>query len=232
MGGRQQEPRRMSEWTSLETPTGRIRAWRADPHTPARGALVVVQEIFGVNAHIREVCTTFADHGFVAMAPAFFDHFEHDVQLRYDPEGVAHGRALVGRLGFELALQDVQATAAQLAGDGPVGVVGYCWGGTIAFLANARLSMPAVSYYGARTVPFLGERAEAPMMFHFGERDASISARDIELHREHQAHAEIHVYPAGHGFNCDQRPDFEHHSASLALERTLAFFRRTLHPAH
>lgn len=222
----------MSEWTSLETPTGRIRAWRAEPHTPPRGALVVVQEIFGVNEHIRAVCKTFADHGFVAMAPAFFDHFAHDVQLRYDPDGVAHGRELVERLGFDRALQDVQATAAQLGESGKVGVVGYCWGGTLAFLANARLSMPAVSYYGARTVPFLGERMEAPMMFHFGEHDPSITAHDIELHREQQEHAEVHVYPAGHGFNCDQRPDFEPHSAALALDRTLAFFRRTLHPAY
>jgi carboxymethylenebutenolidase len=222
----------MSEWTSLETPTGRIRAWRADPHTPPRGALVVVQEIFGVNAHIRDVCKTFADHGYVTMAPAFFDHFEHDVQLRYDPEGVEHGRELVERLGFDRALEDVHATAAQLGEYGKVGVVGYCWGGTVAFLANTRLSMPAVSYYGARTVPFLGERIEAPMLFHFGEHDPSITARDIELHQQQQEHAEIHVYPAGHGFNCDQRPDFERHSATLALERTLGFFRRTLHPAY
>jgi len=222
----------MGEWTSLETPTGRIRAWRADPHTPPRGALVVVQEIFGVNAHIRDVCKTFADHGYVAMAPAFFDHFEHDVQLRYDPEGVDHGRELVERLGFDCAVEDVHATAAQLGEYGKVGVVGYCWGGTVAFLANTRLSMPAVSYYGARTVPFLAEQAQAPMLFHFGEHDASISAHDIEAHREHQEHAEIHVYPAGHGFNCDQRPDFERHSATLALERTLAFFRRALHPAY
>ena len=222
----------MSQWLSLDTPTGRIRAWRADPHTPPRGALVVAQEIFGVNEHIRSVCQTFADHGFVAMAPAFFDHFEHDVQLRYDAEGVARGLELVERLGFDRALQDVHATAAQLTEYGNVGVVGYCWGGTLAFLANSRLSMPAVSYYGARTVPFLGEQLDAPMLFHCGERDTSIGARDIELHRELQAHAEVHVYPAGHGFNCDQRPDFEHNSAALALERTLAFFRRTLHPAY
>ena len=222
----------MSEWTSLETPTGRIRAWRADPHTPPRGALVVVQEIFGVNAHIRDVCKTFADHGYVTMAPAFFDHFEHDVQLRYDPEGVDHGRELVERLGFDRAVEDVHATAAQLGEYGKAGVVGYCWGGTVAFLANTRLSMPAVSYYGARTVPFLAEQAKAPMLFHFGEHDASISAKDIEAHREHQEHAEIHVYPAGHGFNCDQRPDFERHSATRALERTLAFLRRALHPAY
>lgn len=222
----------MSEWMSLETPTGRIRAWLAQPHVPPRGALVVVQEIFGVNAHIRAVCTTFADHGYVAMAPALFDHFEHDVQLRYDPEGVARGRELVEKLGFERALEDVKAAAAQLQEYGKVGVVGYCWGGTVAYLANTRLSMPAVSYYGARTVPFLDEQLDAPMMFHFGEHDPSIPQADVELHRQRHPEADIHVYPAGHGFNCDQREDYHRASAELALERTLGLFRRALRPAY
>ena len=222
----------MSEWMSLETPTGRIRAWLAQPHVPPRGALVVVQEIFGVNAHIRSVCTTFAEHGYVAMAPAFFDHFEHDVQLRYDPEGVARGRELVEKLGFERALEDVRAAAAQLQEYGKVGVVGYCWGGTVAYLANTRLSLPAVSYYGARTVPFLDEQLDAPMMFHFGENDPSIPQTDVELHRQRHPEADIHVYPAGHGFNCDQRDDFHRASAELALERTLGLFRRALRPAY
>ena len=222
----------MSEWMSLETPTGRIRAWLAQPHVPPRGALVVVQEIFGVNAHIRAVCTTFADHGYVAMAPALFDHFEHDVQLRYDPEGVARGRELVEKLGFERALEDVKAAAAQLQEYGKVGVVGYCWGGTVAYLANTRLSLPAVSYYGARTVPFLDEQLDAPMMFHFGEHDPSIPQADVELHRQRHPEADIHVYPAGHGFNCDQREDYHRASAELALERTLGLFRRALRPAY
>ena len=222
----------MSEWISLETPTGRIRAWRAVPHIPPRGAVVVVQEIFGVNSHIRSVCGTFAEHGYVAMAPAFFDHFEHDVQLGYDGEGVRHGRELVDRLGFDRALEDVHACAVELGEFGKVGVVGYCWGGTVAFLANTRLSMPAVSYYGARTVPFIDEQLNAPMMFHLGDRDPSIPATDIELHRERQPGAELHEYPAGHGFNCDQRADYNREAAALALDRTLGFFRRTLHPAY
>ena len=221
----------MSEWMSLETPSGRIGGWLATPHVPPRGALVVVQEIFGVNTHIRAVCTTFAEHGYVAMAPALFDHFEHDVQLRYDPEGVARGRELVEKLGFERALEDVKAAAAQLQEYGKVGVVGYCWGGTVAYLANTRLSLPAVSYYGARTVPFLDEQLDAPMMFHFGENDPSIPQTDVELHRQRHPEADIHVYPAGHGFNCDQRDDFHRPSAELALERTLGLFRRALRPA-
>ena len=217
---------------SLETPTGRIQAWRADPPIPPKGALVVVQEIFGVNHHIRQVCDTFAAHGYVAVAPAFFDHFEHGVELDYDADGVKRGKELVERLGFDRALEDIRSAAAVVQDAGKVGVVGYCWGGSVAFLANTRLSMPAVSYYGARTAPFLDEQLDAPMMFHFGDHDASIPTEVIDLHRSKQSTAEIHVYPAGHGFNCDQRADYDESSATLALERTLAFFRRTLRPTY
>ncbi|MCM2336392.1 MAG: dienelactone hydrolase family protein [Pseudomonas sp.] len=222
----------MSQWQSLETPTGRIRAWRADPAIPPKGALVVVQEIFGVNAHIRRVCSEFAAHGYVAMAPAFFDHFEHDVQLAYDADGVSRGKELVDRLGFERALEDIAAAAAVLQADGGVGVVGYCWGGTAAYLANTRLSLPAVSYYGARTAQFIDEALDAPMLFHFGEHDPSIPAAVVDLHRERHPEADLHVYPAGHGFNCDQRDDYHRASAELALERTLSFLRRALRPAY
>lgn len=222
----------MSQWMSLETPTGRIQAWRADPPIPPKGALVVVQEIFGINHHIRQVCDTFAAHGYVAVAPAFFDHFEHGVELDYDADGVKRGKELVERLGFDRALEDIRSAAAVVQDAGKVGVVGYCWGGSVAFLANTRLSMPAVSYYGARTAPFLDEQLDAPMMFHFGDHDASIPTEVIDLHRSKQSTAEIHVYPAGHGFNCDQRADYDEPSATLALERTLAFFRRTLRPTY
>lgn len=219
----------MSDWIHLDTPTGRIRAWRADPAIPPRGALVVVQEIFGVNDHIRDVCTNFAAHGYVALAPAFFDHFEHDVQLAYDADGVQRGKALAQRLDFDRTLQDIQSATTVLEQSGKVGVIGYCWGGTAAYLANTRLSMPAVSYYGARTVPFLQEPLQAPMMFHFGERDDSIPAADVAEHRRQKPDAEIFTYPAGHGFNCDQRHDYDAASATLALERTLGFFRQYLH---
>jgi carboxymethylenebutenolidase len=219
----------MGEWISLDTPTGRIRGWRADPEMPPRGALVVVQEIFGVNSHVRDVCNDFAAYGYVAIAPAFFDHFEHDVELAYNAEGVQKGKALSQRVNFDLALQDIEYAAKDLESSGKVGVVGYCWGGTAAYLANTRLSLPAVSYYGARTVPFLAESLRAPMMFHFGERDGSISAADVAEHRQRQPHAETFTYPAGHGFNCDQRHDFDPASASLARERTLGFFERCLH---
>ena len=214
----------MGHWIALETPSGRIAAWRAEPAIPPRGALVVIQEIFGVNAHIRAVVDRFASHGYVALAPSLFDHFENHVELGYDAEGAAYGRDLAMRLGFDRALEDVRAAAEAVEDIGDVGVVGCCWGGSLAFLACARIGLPAVSYYGGRTVPFLHEKPHAPLLLHFGEHDPIIPPADIEKHQDCLPEAEIHIWPAGHGFNCDQRVDFNATVAVRALQRTLAFF--------
>ncbi|HZH44932.1 MAG TPA: dienelactone hydrolase family protein [Lysobacter sp.] len=214
----------MGRWIALDTPHGTVRAWRAEPATAPRGAVVVVQEIFGVNAHIRDVAQRFAAAGWRALAPAVLDPVEADVELDYDESGVQHGRALVAELGFDRAVDIVGAAATVLRNEGAaVGAVGFCWGGTVAFLANTRLGLPAVSYYGGRSVPFLDEATRAPMLFHFGERDPIIPPEHVELHRAKQPQATIHVYPAGHGFNCDRRGDYHADSATLAWERTLAF---------
>jgi carboxymethylenebutenolidase len=218
----------MGHWISLETPTDRISAWRADPAIPAVGALVVVQEIFGVNSHIRSVVDRFAAHGFTAIAPAMFDHIERHVELSYDQDGIDYGKQMVDKLGLDRAVDDVKAAAKSVEGIGKVGVVGYCWGGTVAFLSSARLRLPAVSYYGARTVPFLHERSNAPLMLHFGEFDPSIPPEDIERHHKMLPDADFHIWPAGHGFNCDQRADYNATVAVQALQRTLSFFERHL----
>jgi carboxymethylenebutenolidase len=218
----------MGHPVSLETPAGRIGAWRCDPPIPAKGALVVVQEIFGVNGHVRRVVDRFAAHGFVVLAPALFDHFEHGVELAYDAAGVARGRELVAQLGFERALEDVQAAAEQLQHEGNVGVVGFCWGGTVAFLANTRQGRPAVSYYGGRTMPCLHEKLQAPMLFHFGEQDPIIPPEHVAAHRAQHPEAAFQVFPAGHGFNCDERADYHPESAAAAFEHTIEFFTRHL----
>jgi len=220
----------MGHWVSLQTPTGQISAWRADPAIPGRGAIVVVQEIFGVNAHIRGVVDRFAGHGFTAIAPALFDHSEYHVELGYDEAGVARGRQLVEQVGFDRAVDDVHAAQVSLQAEGKVGVVGYCWGGTVAFLSWARLRLPSVSYYGARTPPFLGhERSNAPLMLHFGEDDPMLPPETVAAHREALPDAKIHVWQgAGHGFNCEQRADYNPAVASEALQRTLSFFEREL----
>jgi len=221
----------MGHPVSLNTPTGRISAWRADPAIPPRGAIVVVQEIFGVNAHIRAVVDRFAAHGYTAIAPAFFDHFSYKQEFGYDEDGVAKGRELVDKLGFDKAVADVQASVEEVDEVGHVGVVGYCWGGTIALLSALRLGLPAVSYYGARNVPFLGEKPKAPVMFHFGEDDPSIPPEAVAQHRELLPQMEVFSYPgAGHAFNRDVPGDKHYHGASamLAWQRTLEFFDRQL----
>lgn len=219
----------MSRWIDIDTAHGPIRGWRADPTGPSRGAVVVIQEIFGVNAHIRGVADRFAAAGFEAIAPSLFDPVEPGVALDYDETGIAKGRELVAELGFERATFLVGAAAKVFQKEGlRTGAVGFCWGGSIAFLANTRLGLPAVSYYGARTVPFLDQPLRASMLFHFGERDGSIPPEAVAAHRQKHPGARIHLYPAGHGFNCDQRADFDADSAALAWQRTTDFLAENL----
>lgn len=205
-----------------------IGAYKAEPSGQAKGGIVVVQEIFGVNSHIRDIVDRFAEAGYVAIAPALFDHVESDVELDYDAPGIARGLALIAELDIDQVMADVGSAADSIRSAGKIGVVGYCWGGTIAMLAASRLGLPGVSYYGARNVAWLHETFTAPLQFHFGMNDKSIPAEAIERHRECLAGAEIHIYPAGHGFNCDRRQDFAPESAALAFERTLAFFAKNL----
>jgi Dienelactone hydrolase and related enzymes len=219
----------MGRWTTLDTPCGRIAAWRADPDGPPRGAVVVVQEIFGVNAHIRSVAEGYALEGYAVLAPAYFDVVEPGVELAYDAAGVERGRALRTAVGLERANDITRAAADALATSHHlVGTVGYCWGGTVALLAAMRLGLPSVSYYGARNLPFLDETPRAPVMFHFGEQDASIPPDMVQAHRDALPGMEVFTYPAGHGFNCDLRAGYEPSSARLARERTLDFFTRNL----
>jgi len=206
-----------------------IGAYLAKAAGTPKGGLVVVQEIFGVNAHIRAVADRFAEHGYTTIAPAFFDHVEMDLELDYGADGFARGKQLVSEVGIDRAVEDVASAAEAIRSVGKVGVVGYCWGGTIALLAATRLGLPAVSYYGARNVNFLDEQPKAPVQFHFGERDASIPAAAVQRHREAYPEMEIYTYPAEHAFNRDV--DGKHYdapSAALALQRTLAFLARHL----
>lgn len=215
---------------TLQAIDGReVRAFVAHPEGDPKGCVVVAQEIFGVNDHIRWVIAEqYARAGYLAVAPAFFDRIEPDVELGYTPEGTARGRALVDALGLDAPLRDIRAAALQVGQGLPTGVVGYCWGGTVAYLAATRLGLPAVGYYGGRTAPYLHERLQAPAMLHFGERDALITMETVRRISATHPDMPCHVYPAGHGFNRFGHPDWHADSADTALARTLAFFRQHL----
>jgi carboxymethylenebutenolidase len=206
-----------------------VRAFVARPDGDPKGCVVVAQEIFGVNDHIRWVIAEqYARAGYLAVAPAFFDRIEPDVELGYTPEGTARGRALVDALGLDAPLRDIRAAALQVGQGLPTGVVGYCWGGTVAYLAATRLGLPAVGYYGGRTAPYLHERLQAPAMLHFGEHDTLITMDTVRRISSTHPDLPCHVYPAGHGFNRFGHPDWHADSADTALARTLAFFRQHL----
>lgn len=218
----------------VNIPTSRtqcIGAYLARPDGPPKGGIVVIQEIYGVTPHIRSVADRLADAGYTAVAPAFFDHLESGVELPYDRAGTNRGKALVQELGMQLPLEDVGSAAAAIASAGTIGTVGFCWGGTVALLAAQHLGMPSVSYYGARNGAYLDEPLQAPAMFHFGEKDASIPPQVVAEHREKLPDMDVFTYPeAGHAFNRDVEGDRHYHEASAtrAWQRTLDFFAQRL----
>jgi carboxymethylenebutenolidase len=201
--------------------------YRADPKGAPRGALVIVQEIFGVNGHIRAVCDDYAGQGYVAVAPALFDRVERGIELGYQPDDIAAGRAIREKVSLEQALADVEGAAQQVAGNGRIGVVGYCWGGTVAWVAatRSRTFAAAVSYYGGGVPELAAEQPSCPVQLHFGEQDHAIPLDGVEKLKAAHPELPVHIYPAGHGFNCDQRGSYHAESARRARERGLAFLR-------
>ena len=208
-----------------------LNAYRADPAGDAKGGIVVLQEIFGVNVHIRDVCDGFAKDGFSVVAPALYDRSSRkNFQVGYTPDVIAVGRVLRDEFSWDDTVKDVKAAADLLAADGlKVGTVGYCWGGTISFLAGVRLDIAgAVVYYGGQIIPYKDEAARCPMLMHFGEHDAGIPLSDVDQIKAAQPQADVHIYDADHGFNCDHRGSFNEAAAAQARERTMAFFAKNL----
>lgn len=208
----------------------KLSAYRADPAGKPKGAIVVIQEIFGVNSHIREVCDGFAKDGYVALAPALFDRAQPGVELGYGPPDIEKGRDLRGKIEWDDVLNDVAAAVKAVADAGKVGVVGSCWGGSVAWRAATQLPgvSAAVGYYGGQVAQFKDERPKAPVLLHFGETDASIPMSDVEAVKKAQPKVPVHVYPAGHGFSCDHRGSYHAESAKLARTRTMEFFGKHL----
>ena len=205
-------------------------AYVAQPTGAPRGALIVVQEIFGVNSHIRSVADGYAADGYLAVAPALFDRVAPGYETGYTPDEIARSRELMAKVSIDDALKDVAACVEYAKSAGRVGIVGYCWGGTVAWLAAARVPglACAVPYYGGQMGKYVGETPRCPVTGHFGEQDTMPAPDQIRALVDAHPSVTAHFYPAGHGFNCDQRGSFDAESARLARSRTLAFLAKQL----
>ena len=202
-------------------------AYLAHPTGTPRGAVVVVQEIFGVNSHVRAVADGYAADGYLAIAPALFDRVERNVELGYSADDIARGRTLKDASGIDKPLLDVAAAVAHVQHAGRIGIVGYCWGGLLSWLAACELNGLAASvpYYGGGVPGQAARKPRCPVMAHFGERDAHIPLATVKDFHRAQPGITVHIYAADHGFNCDQRGSFDAPSAALARARSLAFLR-------
>jgi len=209
-----------------------FQAYCAGDSVAPHAALVLIQEIFGVNSHIRSVADDYASQGFLVISPALFDRVQPGLELRYGPADVKQGMQAATQIGLETALKDVGAAieqAAAKAGRRKTGVLGYCFGGTLAWLAATRLEpAAAVCYYGGRIAQHAAEKPRCPVMLHFGAKDLHIGPDEIKTIRGHQPDLPLFLYDAGHGFNCDQRQDYEPQAAGLARQRTLEFLHAHL----
>jgi len=205
-------------------------AYLAEPIGKPKAGLVVIQEIFGVNSHMRGVTDEFARHGYLAICPGLFDRAKKNVELGYTQQDIEAGRDLRAAVGWDNPIKDVRAAMKRVQGAGKVGTVGYCWGGSVTWLTATRLDgiAAAVCYYGGQIAAYKDEKAKVPVMFHFGEHDKGIPMSDVEAVKKAQPNQILHVYPSGHGFNCEQRADFDANSKKLALDRSLAFFAKNL----
>jgi carboxymethylenebutenolidase len=209
----------------------KLGAYRADPAGKPNGAIVVIQEIFGVNHHIRYVCDRIAAEGYVAVAPAIFDRIEPNFTSGYSPEEIAVARKFVANPDWPAMLRDTQAAIDAVKDEGPVGIIGFCLGGSIAYAAATKLSglKAAVGYYGGAIVRLADDKPQVPTQLHFGEKDSSIPLSDVETIRAKRPEVEIFIYPgAQHGFSCDERASYDKASADLAWPRAMGFFGKHL----
>lgn len=224
----------MGQFTELKAADGQaIPAYVASPKGQPKGGIVVIQEIFGVNAHIRNVADGYAEQGYLAVAPAIFHRVKTDVDMGYEPDDMSAGMALktaTEALPAPGVMQDIQAAIQHASRAGKVGIVGYCYGGLLTWRSACELGglSAAVPYYGGgvTTPDEVKRKPKVPVLAHFGDQDHWIPLESVEAFRKAHPEVEVHVYHANHGFNCDHRGSYNAEAARLARERTLAFFAK------
>jgi carboxymethylenebutenolidase len=204
-------------------------AYRADPAGTPRGRVVVIQEIFGVNNHIRSVCDRLASAGYIALAPQVFDRVDRDFESGYSESDVAHARTFIPKLDWGKVMEDTEAAIDALKREGSVAIMGFCLGGSVSYLAATKVHglAAAICYYGGQIIQHIDKKPLCPVQMHFGALDTHIPLSDVEKMKEKQPQAEIYVYQhAGHGFHCDERGSYDQPSSRIAWERTLGFLKR------
>jgi carboxymethylenebutenolidase len=224
----------MGQFTDLRSADGfSFPAYVAQPPGKAKGAIVVIQEIFGVNSHVRDVADGYAKDGYLAVAPSTFHRVKPGVELGYSENDMKEGFGLkqaVENLPAPGVLADIQAAIGHAAQAGKVGIVGYCWGGLLTWRSACLLDglAAAVPYYGGgvTTPEEIARKPKCPVMAHFGAQDHWIPLDSVEAFKKAHPEVEVHVYDANHGFNCDQRGSYNEAAAKLARQRTLAFFAK------
>ncbi len=207
-----------------------IRVYRAGSRGSPRAGIVIMHEAFGMNDHIRDMCEWYAAEGYLALAPALYDRVEKGVEVPgYSDEDLVRGRELRQGVEWEPSVADMRTVIGLARDAGAVGVVGYCWGGSLAWLAATRCGADAaVSYYGGQIIQFIDERPGCPFMAHFAEHDVHVPPESAAMVQRHHPGVPVYMYDANHGFNCDQRADYDAESAALAQERTSEFLAANL----
>jgi carboxymethylenebutenolidase len=208
----------------------KLGGYRADPPGTPKGGLVIIQEIFGVNSHVRNLCDRFAALGYAAVAPAVFDRIAPDFECGYTPAEIEHARIFIPKIDWAAMMHDTVAAIDAVKDAGKVGIVGYCLGGSVAFLAACKLDglACAVGYYGGAIAKNADQKPKVPTLLHFGDQDHSIPLSDVEIIRQKRPDCEIYVYHAGHGFSCDERGSYNEAAQKEALGRTLAWLTRNI----
>ena len=206
----------------------KLGGWRADPPGKPKGGLVVIQEIFGVNHHVRNVCGRFAALGYAAVAPAIFDRIEPNFECGYTASEVEHARTFIPKIDWAKMMLDTAAAIDAAGSAGKVGIVGYCLGGSVAFLAACKLDglACAVGYYGGAIAKNADLKPKVPTLLHFGDQDQSIPLSDVEIVKAKRPDVEVHIYHAGHGFSCDERGSYNEAAHREALERTTSWLAK------
>jgi len=204
-----------------------ISAYKADPSGTAKGGIVVIQEIFGLNKHIKDVADRIAKEGYTAIAPALFDRIRPGIELGYEQKDLQEGLGYMQQVGNDTPMMDIQAAADELRKGGKVGAVGFCWGGQLAWMAAKTVTLDcSVGYYGIAIHQTLQPPPKCPVLLHFAEKDAFVPKEAFDQVKKAYPTMEMYSYPANHGFNCDLRGDYHAPSAQQAWERTMAFFKK------